>query len=86
MTKEDFKKIVIHKYSSKSYTIKVKTKDGGQGLVDIDFNDLGDIKYFEYETYKSSFMFDMFIENLYETCGIIDYCKWLGGKVKKHKK
>ena len=73
MEAKDFKYIKLIKDSEDSYTIEFTMSDGGAGLIDIDFNEQGDISYIDIETYTQTNMVDAFWDEINSMYGIIDF-------------
>jgi len=87
MKKYNLKNLEVQVLSDDSYVIKFLTFDGGKAVVDLDFNDIGDVSYIDVEKQKQTNQVDAFYDELNTRFGILDFLKQLGAKfIQKDKK
>ena len=87
MKKYNLKNLEVQVLSDDSYVIKFLTFDGGKAVVDLDFNDIGDVSYIDVEKQKQTDQIDAFYDELNTRFGILDFLKQLGAKfIQKDKK
>jgi hypothetical protein len=87
MKKYNLKTLEVQVLSDDSYVVKFLTLDGGKAVVDLDFNDIGDVSYIDVEKQKQTNQVDAFYDELNTRFGILDFLKQLGAKfIQKDKK
>ena len=87
MKKYNLKNLEVQVLSDDSYVIKFLTFDGGKAVVDLDFDDIGDVSYIDVEKQRQTNQVDAFYDELNTRFGILDFLKQLGAKfIQKDKK
>ena len=78
MKKYNLKSLEVQVLSDDSYVVEFLTLDGGKAVVDLDFNDIGDVSYVDVEKQKQTDQVDAFYDELNTRFGILDFLKQLG--------
>jgi len=87
MEKYNLKSLEVQVLSDDSYVVKFLTFDGGKAVVDLDFNDIGDVSYIDVEKQRQTNQVDAFYDELNTRFEILDFLKQLGAKfIQKDKK
>jgi len=78
MKRYNLKSLEIQVLNDDSYVVEFSTFDGGKAVIDLDFNDIGDVSYIDVEKQKQTNQVDAFYRELNTKFGILDFLEQLG--------